>query len=104
MNFSDPNSNWIWSMKEGSAISSSDVSTNLQMHDNEGNFKFDLTKATGGDSLNPFVDSAVTTSSTNSTGPSSSSSGSSSGSSGGPTASQTRKLMAHGVLMALAFL
>ena len=99
MNFSDPNSNWIWSVKEGSAIASNDLSTNLDIHDNQGNFNLDLTKATGGDYLNPFTDSAATTTTTDGAASSSSSS-----SSGGSSASQTRKLIAHGVLMSLAFL
>jgi len=54
MDFSSSNTDWIWAVKDGSSISSDSVSASLQQHSQYGNFNFDLTKARGGNSLNPF--------------------------------------------------
>ncbi|EGX46858.1 hypothetical protein AOL_s00097g284 [Orbilia oligospora ATCC 24927] len=61
-------SNWIWADKDGSALDSSDVEANIQQHDRTGVFTFDLTRAAGGDSSNPFVQSAQSSASTTATG------------------------------------
>ncbi|KAH0555696.1 hypothetical protein GP486_006360 [Trichoglossum hirsutum] len=50
---------WIWAMKSGSAIKSDNAKTHIQQHDNMGTFTFDLQKATGGDSSNPFLDAST---------------------------------------------
>ena len=123
MKFSDASSSWIWAVKGGSAIASNSPSANLQQHDVANNFNFDLTKAAGGNSLNPFVSNAAqngvtTTASAGSspTGSSSSPSGSSEGGDGGSSgggssdgsdgSKQTQhiRVMAHGIIMSLAFL
>jgi hypothetical protein len=46
-------------MKSGSAAKSDDTKYHIQQHDNMGAFNFDLTKATGGDSDNPFLNAAT---------------------------------------------
>ena len=61
MDFTASNSGWIWAIKDGDALSSNSVSANINIHNNQGDFTFDLTKARGGDSLNPFVQAAVAT-------------------------------------------
>ncbi|MCJ1320596.1 hypothetical protein MMC15_005936 [Xylographa vitiligo] len=84
------------------------------------NFNFDLTKAAGGNSLNPFVSNAATAGVTTTatagsapTGSSSSPSGSSGGGAGGSSSggssdgskqTQHMRVMAHGIIMSLAFL
>ena len=55
MSPTDSNSAWIWAMKSGSAVDSTDLSANLQQHDFKGSLSFDLTTAVGGSSSNPFV-------------------------------------------------
>ncbi|KAI9830324.1 MAG: hypothetical protein M1838_005814, partial [Thelocarpon superellum] len=47
-------SNWIWAVKEGSPLHSSDPNAKIDQHDDFGQMTFDLTKAAGGSSLNPF--------------------------------------------------
>lgn len=123
-------SNWIWADKDGSAIDSSDVEANIQHHDRTGLFTFDLTRAAGGDSSNPFVQSAQSSASVTATGTGSRTSGGStptstngssngsgdgdgddndynlgSGSSGASTgvSNITKMLKVHGILMGLAF-
>lgn len=115
-------SNWIWAAKDGPAVSSSSQGANLQMHDDNGQFTFDLTQSRSGNSLNPFADQATTTaaagSSTSSAAASSgerdsgdgdslsassSSSGEESGSSEGGDGGGDQILIAHGVIMSLAW-
>lgn len=67
----DTSSDWIYSIKEGSSVDSSDLSENLPQHDTFGTFNLDLTKGTGGSSSNPFV--AASSSSSPSSGGESSS-------------------------------
>ena len=120
MDFTSSDSQWIWAVKSGSAVKSDSVSTHLSVHEGQGSFKLDLTQARGGDSVNPFVDAASTTtgasgnSSSSAAGSSSdSSSDSSSGSSSSGAseyaqmaqdfAKRNKAVIAHGVIMGLAF-
>ena len=124
MDFSSSSTNWIWAVKSGSPLHTDSQSANLQMHSSYNSFQFDLTKARGGNSVNPFANttSASTTagsaspsassSSGNETtqGGSSSSSGGAAGGAGGAYASivakfekRNRAVIAHGALMSLAF-
>lgn len=54
MDPSAPNSPWIWAVKTGSPLESTDLSESLQHHDLRGDLTFDHNKATGGNSENPF--------------------------------------------------
>lgn len=118
MDFSSSNTEWIWAAKDGSPISDNSVSADLQLHSQQGAFNFDLTKARGGNSLNPFVDAAATVTAAGGSSPTSGSSAagqeqsglSSSGgssSSDSPSASdyakQTNATIAHGIIMGLTF-
>lgn len=107
MSLTDTKSNWIWGVKSGDPIAQDSNSVELQMHDNNGAFTLDLTQGTGGSSLNPFAQSASTTSPAGSgTAPAGSEPTGSSAGSGyeGFPASIDRKRTAHGVLLSLAFL
>ncbi|MCJ1306759.1 hypothetical protein MMC25_000402 [Agyrium rufum] len=105
--------NFIWAYKGGNEISSNSQSVNLVQHDDMGNFQLDLTVGTGGNSLNPFADSSNATAS-NSTGTTTGGDGGGGSSSGGnmggsssadaSKASRHKKVVAHGILMSLAFL
>lgn len=48
-------SSWIWAIKEGDGLDSNDTSESLNFHSAYGQFTFDLTAASGGDSANPFL-------------------------------------------------
>ena len=108
MSLTDTKSSWIWGVKNGDPIAQDSNDAELQMHDNNGAFTLDLTKGTGGDSLNPFVAQGTSTTAPagSSTAPAGSvPTGSSAGqASGGDESSINRKTVAHGVLMSLAFL
>ncbi|EAS33327.1 cellobiose dehydrogenase [Coccidioides immitis RS] len=56
MDPTDTASPWIWGLKMGSSIDSSDTDEDLQQHDVMGTFTLDLTRAVGGSSDNPFQD------------------------------------------------
>jgi len=118
MDFSSSNTDWIWAVKDGSSISSDSVSASLQQHSQYGNFNFDLTKARGGNSLNPFVDTVATvtaaggsspTSGSSAAGQEQSGSSSSGGSAGSDTSSASnyakrdKAVIAHGMVMGLTF-
>jgi len=124
MDLKSSSSSWIWSVKDGSSLNTDDQSANLQQHSVQGAFNFDLTKASGGNSLNPFQDATATSTAAGGTAPtsavsgansgpnassnSSSDSGSSSGGGassgdGGSKAKGHRMIIAHGVLMGFAF-
>ena len=103
------NSNWLWSIRQGSALNSADVSADIQKHNAHGTFTFDLRAGTSSDSTNPFVQAAAVTQSVGLTQPSSSADGedqladSTSGSSGsGANTNGIRE--AHGTIMAVVFL
>lgn len=121
MSFTDTASSWIWSYKSGASLASNSASlNNLQIHDANDNFNLDLTKAAGGNSLNPFVNSVSnsggtatgsTTTSAMSTSTSSAASSAASSSTSGSSGSDdsaaqvmNMRIMAHGIIMALAFL
>ena len=127
MDFTSSSSNWIWAIKDGSALSTDSQSANLQQHSQYAGFNLDLTKARGGNSLNPFESSTATTA--GSTSPSSASSatgsqgsgdsdsssaaggyGAGAGGAAGSYASiaqdfakRNKAVIAHGTLMGLAF-
>jgi Cytochrome domain of cellobiose dehydrogenase len=104
------NSNWMWSIKKGSALNSRDVSADLRQHDAHDTFTFDLPAGTSSDSDNPFVQAAAVTQSAGSSQPSSSgegASGSSRDSSSVPSGSGSNNdniRTAHGTIMAVVFL
>ena len=110
MSLTDKKSNWIWSVKNGDPLAQNQQDAELQMHDKNDAFTLDLTVGTGGDSLNPFVQSANTTAPAGNTTSGSSPAGSApTGSSAGTAASgaeasYNRKTLAHGFLMSFAFL
>ena len=119
MDFNSATSNWIWAVKDGSPIKSDSKSADLQQHNNMDEFTFDLTKARGGNSLNPFVSDASANGTASSgaapvaTAPASSASLTAGGSSGGDSASSSsqsstyaivgKATIAHGTIMGLAF-
>lgn len=88
MDFTDSQSGWIWAVKNGGALSSNSVSENINQHDGQGDFTFDLTKARGGDSLNPFVQAAATGTASGGASPTSASSSNGSGASGDESPSE----------------
>ncbi len=107
------NSNWIWSMKQGDVLDSTNISEEIQRHDYRGGFTFDLPAGTSSDSSNPFVQASTVTQSAGSSeasasgdskaGPGQSSSQSSGSSSRGESnTDQIRK--SHGTVMAVVFL
>ena len=61
MNLKSSQSSWIWAVKDGSAIKSNSPSFNIQQHNDMDSFSLDLSKGSGGNSLNPFVSQAATT-------------------------------------------
>ena len=74
MDFSSSDTDWIWALKDGSSVSSDSLTADLQIHSQQGAFNFDLTKARGGNSLNPFVSEAATATAAGGSAPSSGSS------------------------------
>ena len=126
MDFTDSNSGWIWAIKNGAAIASNSASADINLHSKQGDFTFDLTKARGGDSLNPFQAATATGTAAGGTNPTSASSpngsgaggdqssgdqssqeissGSSSGGGGeGSRKTRARAVIAHGTIMGAAF-
>lgn len=118
MDLKSSSTSWIWSVKDGSALNTNDQAANLQIHSVRGAFKFDLTKAAGGNSVNPFQDATATSTAAGgaaptsavsgaNSGPNANSDSSSSGASSDDSGSKAighRIVIAHGVIMALAFL
>jgi hypothetical protein len=96
----DPTSSsspWLWSVKRGDALDTTDTSANLQQHNDRGNFYLNLPAGTGGSSSNPFVSDASSASG--------SSAGASTGGSGSSfTADSSSDRMAHGLIMSITFL
>ena len=126
MDFSSSSTDWIWAAKDGSPVSSNSLTTNLQQHSQQGGFSFDLTKARGGNSLNPFVDTVATATAAGGSSPTAGSSaagqqqsgsndsdGGSDGGYGGSAgayatiasnfAKRDKVVIAHGVIMGLTF-
>jgi len=109
MGLTDPSSSWIWSIRAGDPIASNSQTADLQQHNNLGNFQIDLTKATGGNSVNPFVQSSASTNASGTAAaPLATTSADSSSAAGAgdrpPRAVMHMRIVAHGVLMSLAFL
>lgn len=105
MSFTDTAAPWIWAQKAGSAISSDAQTATLTQHDSSNTFTVDLTKAAGGNSLNPFAQSVTTGTNPSSTSaPLTVSTSGSTVSGSGSAASLEMKRHAHGFLMAIAFL
>ena len=117
MSLTDAKSNWIWAVKEGSPIGSNSQTQDLQQHTNMDSFSFDLTKARGGSTLNPFQASSPASPSSSSSASPPSSTGASGGSGagagegssgggseGGGKSATDKQDLAHGILMAVAFL
>lgn len=91
-------SSWIWAVKYGSPLDSSDVSAELTQHDDSGVVTVDLVKGTGGSSDNPFFDSSKSTSSSPVT-PTTVTTATAQN----PLAMFNKKRTAHAVLMIIAF-
>ncbi|SMR62701.1 unnamed protein product [Zymoseptoria tritici ST99CH_3D1] len=87
MALSGGDSDWIYAHLKGPSIASDDLETPVSQHDDHGAFKWDLSKATGGSSPNPFLaaGSSTTSSSSSSSQPS------------------LRLVQAHGAMASLAF-
>ncbi|KAI5301259.1 hypothetical protein KEM55_007524 [Ascosphaera atra] len=49
------NSSWIWAYRKGDPLNTDNPSAGIKHHSDKGRFTWDLTKATGGDSSNPFA-------------------------------------------------
>ena len=117
MDLKSSSSSWIWAVKDGAALNTNDQSANLQIHSAQGAFKFDLTKASGGNSVNPIQDASATSTAAGGTAPTAAVSGAESGpdansntdassagsEDGGERAKGRRIVIAHGVIMGLAF-
>lgn len=117
MDFSGSSASWIYGYKSGSQLKSDDPGASIRQHDQSDSFKWELSKAKGGDDVNPFVsNAAATTRASAGTGAATATSMSSGGvttdtgsatfgnSSDGGSASKTDTLItAHGVLASLAF-
>ena len=116
MDFKSSNTGWLWAFKGGSPIKDDSASADISQHDDSDEFTFDLTKARGGSSINPFVVAAAAPSGsttapaatgTSIAGGTSEGSGYSSGGSGSSSSGKEAKIrkieMAHGTLMSLAF-
>jgi hypothetical protein len=93
MSLQDSTSDWLYAYHQGSPINSDDTNAVIPQHDRHGNFQWDLSRATGGSSPNPFTSAATTTSSSSSTNEWQQMS----------TQSQNRYAQAHGALAGLAF-
>ncbi|KAI1618064.1 hypothetical protein EDD36DRAFT_425561 [Exophiala viscosa] len=68
MDPTDSSSKWIYAYKSGDALDATSTSADISQHDNNGEFKLDLTTGTGGSSSNPFVASSDDSSSTTAAG------------------------------------
>lgn len=98
MDLKSSSTTWIWAYKNGDPLKSNSPSKPLVQHDVMDSFDFDLTKATGGNSLNPFA-------ATSGGGAAVVSAGSSSGSSDLENQFKVahRVKIAHGIIMGIAF-
>ena len=130
MNFASSNTAWIWAVKSGDPLNTDATDADIDQHDEKDTFTLDLTKAQGGDGINPFIAASKSNSAPAASGDSSkegtqggvsgsteggegggsgssaSSGGGGGGSGGGMSAERQKRrrvLIAHGVLMSLAF-
>ncbi|KAK3613198.1 hypothetical protein LTR56_028021, partial [Elasticomyces elasticus] len=60
MDFTGSSSNWIFASKTGARMDSDDISANINMHNSQGAFVWDLSQTKGGSDHNPFLNSAAT--------------------------------------------
>ncbi|KAJ5612860.1 hypothetical protein N7510_006054 [Penicillium lagena] len=88
-------SNWIWAVKKGSPLDTTDKSASIVQHDTEGNHVIDLTKAA--------LSSANMANSNPFNGFNGTFAAAAAASSGGGSSSGTMILVTHGFLMAFAF-
>lgn len=106
MSLTNAKSNWIWSYRSGSAISSDNVAVSLSQHSNFGTTTLNLQSAAGGSSVNPFLVAAASSSGSSAAPPAASSSSDSSDDSGEMESMPSNfnaVLLAHSILMPLAF-
>ena len=89
MNLQSSSSDWVYAHLQGSPINSDAMDAPISQHDGEGGFQWDLTKATGGPDVNPFINAGANTTTASA--------------SAGGRQSQTRMAQAHGALAAIAF-
>lgn len=61
-------SDWLYAYLQGPAIDSDDLDAAITQHGRMGNFQWDLSRAIGGSSANPFADAAATTASSSGSG------------------------------------
>jgi len=66
MSLTDSSSDWLYAYRSGSPMNSDDMNAGISQHDRNGNFQWDLSRATGGSSANPFTASATTANSSSS--------------------------------------
>lgn len=97
MNLRDDNSKWVYAHYQGSPIASDDNNALISQHNRHGAFQWDLSRATGGSSMNPFIDITTATNSSNTAE--------------GQrrwdrlsTRTQTRFIQVHGALASIAFI
>jgi len=93
MSLQDSTSDWLYAYRQGSPINSDEKNAVISQHDRNGNFQWDLSRATGGSSANPFTSAATTTNSSSSSNEWQQMS----------TQSQNRFAQAHGALAAISF-
>ncbi|KAK3713076.1 hypothetical protein LTR37_008761 [Vermiconidia calcicola] len=78
MDFSESSASWIWAVNSGSSLDSDDLSENIGQHQAASSFTWDMSKAQGGNSVNPFISAGGSTGSSTGTTDDSSSDGTSS--------------------------
>lgn len=66
MSLQGGNSDWVYAHSKGSLIDSDDKNALISQHDRHGSFQWDLSRATGGSTMNPFTNTTTTTNSSNS--------------------------------------
>ena len=111
MDLTSKNTKWIWAFKNGDPIKSDSNSlTTLSQHDSFGKVNFDLSVAAGGNSLNPFATQTTASGTTSSGSSPTSTAASGSGDVGAVSVddgselkNRNKAMIAHGVVMGLAF-
>ena len=114
MDFTSSKASWMWAVNSGSPLRDNSRSTGLDQHSAKGTFTFDLTKARGGSSLNPFIEAAASASpktsasssvadATTTAGAVTSSGESDGDNSDGNEDTAQRATTAHGAIMGLTF-
>ncbi|KAI9788264.1 MAG: hypothetical protein M1816_007030 [Peltula sp. TS41687] len=113
LNVKSSSSDWVWAARTGASINSDSQSADIERHSMRGSLTFDLTRASGGDTLNPFIETQPTQSSANmassptgaASSPTASADESISGSESNDESFQilARVIEAHGVVLGLAF-